>query len=329
MQLLTTLRSASCALLAATILAAPILAAAQAFPTKPVRVVVPLEPGGAVDIAARNLQPRMQEFLGQPILIENRGGAAGQIGTQAVARAAPDGYTILFTIGGAHVLSMFAYKNLPYHPVKDFTPITSIADTVLAISARASFPAGSVREMIEYARRNPGKVSYGHTGVGGVTHLGMEQIRALSGIDIINVPFKGGGPLTTNLVGGQIDMGVLPLAPVMPHVKAGKVKVLAILGKRRFRGMPDVPAATEQVPGFENLEGTGTWVFGPAGMQPAVVTRLQEAVARAVHSPEIAAKLEAGGQIPNGETPAAMAAEIQSVVEVGARLMKLAGVKPE
>ncbi|OGA96106.1 MAG: hypothetical protein A3G27_09790, partial [Betaproteobacteria bacterium RIFCSPLOWO2_12_FULL_66_14] len=212
-------------------LAAPLLAIAQAFPSKPVRIVVPLEPGGAVDIAARRLAPKLQEALGQPIIVENRGGAAGQIGTQVVAKAAPDGYTILFTIGGAHVLSMLAYKNLPYHPVRDFTPITSVADTLLAISARVNFPAGNVREMIDYAKRNPGKVSYGHTGVGGVTHLAMEQIRALSGTELISVPFKGGGPLAQNLSGGQIDMSVQPLAPVMAQVKAGKVKVLGILGK--------------------------------------------------------------------------------------------------
>ena len=303
-------------------------AVAQSFPSKPVRVIVPLEPGGAVDIAARRLAPKMQEALGQPIVIENRGGAAGQIGTQLVARAAADGYTILFTIGGAHVLSMFAYKGLPYHPVKDFTPITSVADSTLAISARVNFPANSLREMIDYAKRNPGKVSYGHTGAGGVTHLAMEQIRALSGTELISVPFKGGGPLATNLVGGQIDMSVQPLAPVMAQLKAGKIKVLGILGNKRFPGLPDVPAVSEVLPGFEVLGGTGTWVYGPAGMQPAVVDRLRDAIAGAVHSPEIAKQFVAEGQMPNGGTPAALAAQIQSVVEVGSRLMKLAGVQP-
>jgi tripartite-type tricarboxylate transporter receptor subunit TctC len=310
-------------------LAAPLIAAAQSFPSKPVRIIVPLEPGGAIDIAARNLSPRIQEFLGQPVIIENRSGAARQIGTLAVARAAPDGYTILFTIGSAHVLSLFAYKNLPYHPISDFTPITSVADTIVAVSARLGFPAGNMREMIEYAKRNPGKVSYGHTGRGGFAHLSMEQIRLLSAIDIVDVPFKGGGPMTINLVGGQIDTGVLPLATVMAQVKAGKVKVLAILGTKRFRGLPDVPAVSEHVPRFEMLVGSGTWVFGPAGMQPAVVARLHDAIAKAVRSPEVSQKIEAGGEIPNGESPAEMAAEIKSVAEIGARLMKLAGVQPE
>jgi tripartite-type tricarboxylate transporter receptor subunit TctC len=157
----------------------------------------------------------------------------------------------------------------------------------------------------------------------------MEQIRALSGTELISVPFKGGGPLAANLSGGQIDMSVQPLAPVMAQVKAGKVKVLAILGKKRFAGLPDVRAVAEDVPGFEMLEGTGTWAFGPAGMQPAVLARLRDAIAAAVHSPDNAKQFLAGGQIPNGGTSAALAAEIRAVAELGARLMKLAGVQPE
>jgi tripartite-type tricarboxylate transporter receptor subunit TctC len=301
----------------------------QSYPVKPIRMVVPLEPGGAVDIAGRAIAPRMTEVLGQPIIIENRGGAAGQIGTQQVARAAPDGYTILITIGGAHVLSLFTYKTLPYHPINDFSPITAIADTILGISASAAFAPNTLREAIDFARKNPGKVSYGHTGVGGATHLAMEQINQLAGTDFQHIPFKGGGPLTVNMVGGQLQMGALPLAPVLQQVRTGKVKVLAILGAKRFPGLPDVPAVPEVVPGFQNLEGTGTWVYGPAGMQAPVIARLHEAIAKAVFSPEIKEKLEAGGQIPNGQSPAALAAQIKSVAELGGRLMKLANVQPE
>jgi tripartite-type tricarboxylate transporter receptor subunit TctC len=302
---------------------------AQTFPSKPIRIVVPLEPGGSVDIAARNVVPGMQESLGQPIVIENRGGAAGQIGTAAVAKAAPDGYTILFTIGSAHVLSLFAYKNLPYNPIRDFTPITAVVDTILGISASSAFAPNSLREMIEYAKANPGKVSYGHTGVGGGTHLAMEQIAQLSGIQLINVPFKGGGPMTTNLVGGQLDMGVLPLAPVMPQVKAGKIKVLAILGVKRFAGLPQVPAVPEVVQNFQMMEGTGTWAFGPAGVPGPIATRLQEAISKAVHAPAVAAKLEAGGQLPNGMLPAELAVQVGRVAALGEKLMKAAGVEPE
>ena len=302
---------------------------AQPFPSKPVRIVVPLEPGGAIDIGARMITPRLQEFLGQPVIVENRGGAAGQIGTQLVAKSPPDGYTFLVTIGSAHVLSMHAYKALPYHPVRDFTPITALADTLLGISASSAFAPGTLREMFDLAKRNPGKLSYGHTGVGGATHLAMEQVAQLAGIQLINVPFKGGGPLTQNMAGGQIDMGVLPLAPVLPQVKAGKIKLLAILGAKRFSGTPNVPTVLEVLPGFEMLEGTGTWAFGPAGMQTAVVNRLQEAIARAVHSPEVAQKLEAGGQIPSGITSAELTVEVNKVAELGGKLMKLAGVQPE
>jgi tripartite-type tricarboxylate transporter receptor subunit TctC len=307
----------------------PAAVQAQAFPVKAVRLVVPLEPGGAVDIAARMISGKTGENLGQPIIVENRGGAAGQIGTAAVAKSPPDGYTILLTIGGAHVISQYTYKSLPYDPIKDFTPITAVADTILGISASASFAPSTLREMIEHAKRNAGKVSYGHTGVGGVTHLSMEQIASLTGIKFINVPLKGGGPLTQNMAGGQIDMGALPLAPVLAQVKAGKVKVLAILGNKRFAGRPDIPTVGETVPGFQMLEGTGTWVFGPAGMQPAVVNRLQDAIAKAVHSPEVKGKLEAGGQMANGMTAAELAVQVKTVSELGARLIKAAGVEPE
>ena len=224
---------------------------------------------------------------------------------------------------------LFRSKNLPYHPIRDFTPITAVADTILGISASSAFAPNSLREMIDYAKRNPGKVSYGHTGVGGATHLAMEQVAQLAGIQLINVPFKGGGPLTQNMAGGQIDMGVLPLAPVMAQVKTGKVKLFALLTTRRFANVPDVPTVAEVVPGFETLEGTGTWAFGPAGMPAPIVTRLQESIAKAVHAPEVAQKLEAGGQVPSGIPPAELVAQVNKVADLGGRLMKLAGVQPE
>jgi tripartite-type tricarboxylate transporter receptor subunit TctC len=302
---------------------------AQAFPTKPIRMVVPVEPGGSVDIASRTIAPRMTEFLGQPIIVENRSGAGGQIGAQHVARAAPDGHTILVTVGAAHALAPFAYKSLPYHPVNDFSPITVVADTILCIAAGASFPPNSLREAIEHAKRNPRTVSYGHTGVGGITHLSMEQINQLAGTDFQHIPFKGGAPLTVNLVSGQLQMGAIPLTTVLPQMRAGKMKVLAILNVKRFAGLPDMPTVGEVLPGFQMLEATGTWVFGPAGVPAPIVSRLQESIARAVNSPEVREKLEGGGQIPNGMPPAALAALLKTTMELGGRLMKAANVQPE
>jgi tripartite-type tricarboxylate transporter receptor subunit TctC len=245
-----------------------------------------------------------------------------------VARSAPDGYTILFTVG-AHNLFMIAFKDLPFHPIKDFTPITVVSDTGMGISAGASFPPNNLKEAIDYAKGNPGKVSYGHTGVGGISHLAMEQIRHLTGTDLQHVPFKGGGPLTVSLVGGQLQMGVLPLASVMNQVKAGKIKVLAVLDSKRFAGLPDVMSVNEAVPNFEMLEGSGCWAFGPAGMPAAIVNRLHAAIVKALAFPEVRAKIESGGQTPNGEPPAAAAAKAKTIAELGGRLAKLAGVEPE
>jgi tripartite-type tricarboxylate transporter receptor subunit TctC len=303
--------------------------AAQTYPVKPIRMIVPVEPGGSVDIAGRSIAPRMTEFLGQPVIVENRSGAAGQIGALQVARSAPDGYTILIAIGAAHALSLYAYKSLPYHPVNDFTPITTIADTILGIWGAANFPPNNLRQAIDYAKANPAKVSYGHTGVGGITHLAMEQINQLGGSDFQHIPFKGGAPITVSMVSGQLQMGAVPLATLLPQMRAGKVKLLAILGAKRYPGLPDMPIVSEMVPGFQMLEATGTWVLGPAGMPGPIVARLHESIAKAAFSPEVKEKLEAGGQIPNGQSPAALTAQFKSTMELAGRLMKLANVQPE
>ncbi len=302
---------------------------AQAYPSRPIRVVVPYEPGGAIDITARAAAPGMSEDLGQPVVVENRGGADGHIGAQQVARAAPDGYTIMFTIGGGHILSMFSYKDLPYHPVRDFTPITAAADSVLCIAAAPSFPPGSLTELVDYARRYPGKVSYGTTGIGGLTHLAMEQIRMLTGTDMEHGPYKGGSPLTVNLLSGQLALGVLPLAPLMQQARSGKVKVLAVFLPKRFRLMPDIPTVVESLPAFRLLEGSGVWVYGPAGMAKPVVQRLNGAIVKTLNRAEVRDKLESLGELVVGNAPEAFAAQIAAAVDFDASLVKAAGVQPQ
>ena len=310
-------------------LAASSVAFPQAYPSKLIRVVVPYEPGGAIDITARAAAPGMSEELGQPVIVENHGGADGHIGAQQVARAAPDGYTIMFTIGGGHILSMFSYKDLPYHPVKDFTPITAAADSVICIAAALSFPPSSVAALVDYAKRYPGKVSYGTTGVGGLTHLAMEQIRLLTGTDMVHVPYKGGSPLTVNLLSGQLALGVLPLAPLMQQARSGKVKVLAVLVPKRFRLMPEIPTVIESLPAFRLLEGSGVWVYGPAGMAQPLVQRLNGAIVKTLNRAEVRDKLETLGELVVGNTPDAFAAQISAAVEFDARLVKAAGVEPQ
>jgi tripartite-type tricarboxylate transporter receptor subunit TctC len=312
----------------ASCIAAPQAVNSQAFPVKPIRIIVPYDPGGAVDIMARAVVPKMTEDLGQPVIVENRAGAAGQIGSQQVARSAPDGYTILFTIGGTHILSLFNTKNLPYHPLKDFTPITAAAVSVICIAASASFAPGSVKAMIDYARRNPGKLSYGSSGIGSDTHLGMEQIRLLTGIDMVHVPYKGGGPLMVALVSGQLEVGALPLAVVMPQVRVGKVKVLGVFLPKPFPPMPDVSTVSDAVPNYVNLEAF-TAVFGPAGLQQPVLGRLHGAIVKALYVPEVREKLDVAGQLILGNTPEEFAAQIRRALDLATKLVKAVGIQPE
>ncbi len=309
--------------------ALPLSAVAQPYPSKPVRLVVPYEPGGAVDILARALWPKLSENLGQPVVIENRGGAGGQIGAQLVAKAPPDGYTFMLTVGATHILGMFTQKSLPYHPIRDFTPITSAADTVLCVAATASFPVGSMKDLIEYAKRNPGKVAYGTTSVGGITHLVMEQVQMLSGVEMTHVPYKGGGPLSTNLVGAQIPLAAMPLVALMPHIRAGKVKVLALALSRRYELMPDAPTLVESIPGYQNIDGSGTWAFGPAGHPDPIVQRIRSAFVAALYVPETRAKIEASGQIVVGNTPQEFAEQIARMAELAGKMVKAIGFQPE
>lgn len=314
---------------AAMLAFAPAAAAlAQAFPSKPLKIVVPYEPGGAVDLAARDIAVKTSEDLGQPVVIENRGGAGSQIGALQVARSAPDGYTFMFTVGATHALSKFASRNLPYDPVKDFTPIIGPVDTVLCIAASTALPPNTIGELVEYARANPGKLSYGTTAVGGSTHLAMEEIARLAGLSWVHIPFKGGGPITVNLVGSQLPLAALPLAPVMGQVKAGKVKVLAVFGAKRFGELPNVPIVNEGVPQYEHLEG-GIWVLGPAGMARPVVQRLNAAIQKGTLDPGARTKLEARGQIISVSSPEAFSSLFLKANELAATMVKRSGIQPD
>ena len=309
-------------------LGSPITALAQAYPVKPIRLIAPWEPGAATDINARILAPKMSDDLGQPVVVENRGGAAGQIGAALIARAAPDGYTIMLTPGGIHILSLFLSKNLPYHPVKDFTPITAIAVSVMVLAAHPSFAPNSLKEVVDYAKRNPGKVSYGSSGIGADTHLAMEQFLLVTGTEMVHIPFKGGGPAATSLVGGQIPFAILALPSVLPQVRSGKVKLLAVLLPKRYPALPDIPTVVEIFPRYEN---PANWmgVFGPAGMPSAIARRLHASIAKALAVPEIRDGIESRGQVILGLTPEETAAQIATAVESSGKLVKLLGLQPE
>jgi tripartite-type tricarboxylate transporter receptor subunit TctC len=306
----------------------PHAAFSQTYPSKPVRVVVAYPPGGAADLLARVLQPHMRDALGQQLVVENRAGAGGQIGAQHVASSAPDGYTIMTTVGPAHLLARFTAKKLAYDPVKDFTPITSGIASVLCIAANPAFPPNTVTELVTYAKRNPGKVSFGTTAIGGESHLSMELIKSITGASMTHVPYKGGGPATSDLVGNHIPLLVLPVSTVMEHVHKGRAKVIGILSQKRFPGLPQVGTVSEALPAFSS---SGSWiaVYGPAGIPQPIVLRLHGAISRVLNSAEVRERLEASGQFVVANTPQQFAEQIERAMELYAKLVKLAGIQPE
>jgi tripartite-type tricarboxylate transporter receptor subunit TctC len=308
--------------LAAVILVASFPAAAQTFPTKPVRIIVAYPPGGATDIVARSIAPRAQEQLGQPVLIENQGGAGGKIGAQAVARSAPDGHTILLTVAGSHIISMFE-KDMPYNPVKDFTPITQAVETVLCIASNPAVGPKSMQELIDYAKKNPGKLPYGTTG--SETMLAMEQIALLSNTKFLFIPYKGGAQATTDLIAGQVPLVLQPVVTFLSQAKAGKLRILAVMLPKRWEEMPDVPTIQEVVPGFEKAPG-GIGIWGPGGLSPQITTRIQQALAAGLKAPEVADKLKAQGMIPIANTPQEFTKAIQQGIAINERLIKASGI---
>ena len=273
-----------------------------AYPSKPVRLIVPFPPGGAVDYYARAVQNRLGETLGQPVVIENRAGAGGMIGAELVAKSPPDGYTLLIGNIAALAMNVGLYSKMPYDPVKDLTPIMRTVAVDYAMVVHPSVPAHTVAELVAYAKANPGKLSYGSAGSGSAPHLSMELFKQRAGIDLVHIPFKGGGPMVTDLLGGQIQVVIADQANLMPHVKAGKLRALAVGTLVRSAVYPELPTIAESgYPGFEARAWQG--IAGPAGLPPDIVKQLQGAIAKVMAMPEVRARLVEGGLDPIVTTP--------------------------
>ncbi len=290
-----------CALLAAALLAAPALDSAQAFSSKPVRLIVTYPPGGGADLMARLLAPRMGEELGTTVIVENKPGASGQIGAMEVLHAAPDGHTLLFD-ASSFAVNPSLYASLPYDPMKQFKPITVIALFPNMLVVNPSFPAKSVQDVIAMARQKPGALAFASSGNGSAQHLAGELFKQKAGIDMTHVPYKGGGPALNDVMGGQIPMYFANMASGLPHVKAGKLRALAITGSKRSPALPDVPTIAETgLPGYEVYEWNA--IFAPAGTPAPVIAKISDAVQKAMQAPQFRERLALLGGEPAGYSP--------------------------
>jgi tripartite-type tricarboxylate transporter receptor subunit TctC len=275
---------------AAACLILPMVSIAQEWtPTKTVRLVVPVQ-GGTVDILARLVAPRLQEAWGQPVIVENKGGAGGNLGAELVARAAPDGHTILVSFTAPITVNVTLFSNLPYDPQKDLTPIMLAVSTSQFLTVHPSVPVGSVAEFVKYAKDRPGKLSYGSISIGGASHLTMEMLKSAAGIDLVHVPYKGSGPAVADLLAGNVQAAFLVPGNVLPHLKTGKLKVLASTGRTRFSSTPDTPTMIES--GFQDFEAIA-WIgfHAPGGTPRPVIDRYHRELARILEIAEVRQRL--------------------------------------
>jgi tripartite-type tricarboxylate transporter receptor subunit TctC len=298
---------------------------AQAYPTKPVRFIVSFPPGGSADLMARAISPRLSERMGQQFVVENRPGAGGNIGVDAVAKAAPDGYTIGLAAAGALAVNPHLYPNMPFNPEKDLAPITPLAMIPFFLIASQQFAAKDLREAIAMAKAQPGAISFGHGGQGSAMHLSGELLKLMAGIDLQAVPYKGSGPVATDVLGGQIPLGVTDVPSAIANVRAGRIKALAVTTKRRITAAPDVPTMDEAgVPGYESIGWFG--VVAPAGTPPAIIDRLNKEIAAALQAPEIRDRVLQAGAEPFSSSPEEFAAMIRSEGSKWAKVIKAAKV---
>jgi tripartite-type tricarboxylate transporter receptor subunit TctC len=297
---------------------------AQAWPTKPISIVVPFPPGGTTDVLARALAEKLTTSLGQTVLVESKPGAGATLGADFVAKSKPDGYTLLM---GAvhHTIAPSVFKKLPYDLQKDFAPITTVALVPNVLTIAATNPAKTVADLVAQAKAQPGKLNYGSNGNGTAQHLIGTQFENVNGIEITHIPYKGSGPLVTDLIGGQVTMSFDTATPVLPHIKAGKLKALAVTTAKRSSALPDVPTLAEA--GVKGID-TGTWfgLLAPAATPKEITTRLHTEVSNALAQPDFRKRLEEIGAEPVGNTPEQMAAQIKGDTEKFARLVKDAKV---
>jgi tripartite-type tricarboxylate transporter receptor subunit TctC len=302
-------------------------ASAQPYPAKPIRLIVPFAAGGSTDLLARTLAAQMQDSLGQPVIVDNRPGAGSNIGTELAAKAAPDGYTLLLGTN-ANAVNHTLFTNLRFDFVRDFVPISKVCSFLFILSLHPSVPATSVAELIALARKRPGELTFSSAGVGTGSHLAGELFNIMADVKLVHVPYKGNAPSVTDLLGGQVSMSFINAIVVLPHLKSGKLRGVAVTSAQRFSAMPELPTISESgLTGFEAVGWNG--LFAPAGTPREIVRRLNEETVRILRSPDIREKLVAQGAIVEGSSPAELEAFLRVDIERWAKTIKAAGVKAE
>jgi tripartite-type tricarboxylate transporter receptor subunit TctC len=314
------------AALAGVVLLAPALAAAQEFPTKPIKLVVPFPAGGPNDIIARVVGQRMSEILKQPIVIDNRGGAGGILGTDMVAKSDPDGYTIAITSAGALAISFSLQEKVPYDSAKNLQAITLVATVPELLVVATNVPANNLKELVELAKAKPGTVNFASSGPGSMPHLAGEMFKIAAKIDITHVPYRGAAPAVNDLLAQQVQMVFLDLPVLLPQVAAGKLKPIAVATIKRVPSLPEVPTTTEA--GMPELQAENWYgMVAAAGTPPAIVAKLHSAAVEAMRSPDVKEKLAAQGATLVGNSPEEFGAFIKSEIEKWAKVVKAANIK--
>ena len=321
------LKWAMIALMQACALCAAAPALSQQYPARPIRFIVPFPPGGTLDITARIMQPKLSESLGQPIVIENRGGAGGVVGTEAAVRSAPDGYTFLFTFS-AHTMNPALYK-LSYDVERDFAPVSLLVSVPQLIAANPNAPAKTLRELVAAARERPGFYAYASPGSGTPGHIAAELLKRRAGIDIVHVPYKGGGPALADTIAGQVPFLFLTAPAGLPSARSGKLRALAVTTLKRTPAAPEVPTVAEELnlPDYE----VDTWLalFAPAKTPEPIIARMQKEVARVVHLPEVKQKLLEQSADPVGSSPEELGRVVRTELKRWAEVIREAGIKLE
>jgi tripartite-type tricarboxylate transporter receptor subunit TctC len=311
---------------AAAIPATAKFALAEAYPTHPLHWIVGFPPGGGADIVSRIITPWLAERLGQPVIIENRPGASTNISIQAVVNSPADGYTLL-SVAASAAVNVSLFDKLSFDLLQDIAPVSGLIDFPLVLVANPSFPAKNVAELIAQAKANPGKVSIGSFGVGSTSHVAGELLKMMTGISMVHVPYRGGAPMVTDLMGGQVNVGIDVMTGSLPHIKSGKLRILAVLGKNRSEFLPEVPTVAETVVGYEANSWCGVGV--PKGTPPEIIARLNSEINAGLRNPAVKARLAQVATTPIFYTPAEFGAYMASEVAKWGKVIKVAGVKPE